>query len=169
MTKKIALIFLFCAIYLTTKSQEMKTYTDTASNTSMQYPSNWEYQANPATSFILIRPLEKEGQIFRENVNLIINDGQGLELKEYVGAAKMQLKSQLPNYKVISTDYIELGGKKYAQIIYQHDAQNLPLQVAYYILLYNGKSYNLTCSTTRNNFETYLPVFQKMISSFTVD
>lgn len=163
------LILIMSLIVLTSQAQEMKTYTDEASKTSIQYPSNWEYQANPATSFILIRPLEKEGQIFRENVNLIINDGQGLELKEYVGAAKMQLKSQLPNYKVVSTDYIELGGKKYAQIIYQHDAQNLPLQVAYYILLHKGKSYNLTCSTTRDNFETYLPIFKKMVSSFTIE
>lgn len=166
---KQVLILLISFTVMVSQAQEMKTYTDEDSKTCLQYPSNWEYQANPVTSFILIRPLEKEGQIFRENINLIINDSQGLELKEYVGVVKIQLKSLLPNFKALSTEYIELGGKKYAQIIYQHDAQNLPLQVAYYILLHKGKSYNLTCSTTRDNFETYLPIFKKMVSSFTVE
>lgn len=163
------LVFVLSMIFAVSQAQEMKSYIDEISKISIEYPLGWKYQASPVTSFILIRPLEEEDQVFRENINLIINDSQDLKLKEYVGAAKMQLKSQLPNYKVLSTEYIELGGKKYAQIIYQHDAQNLPLQVAYYILLHKGKSYNLTCSTTRDNFETYLPVFKKMVSSFTVE
>lgn len=150
------------------KSQEMKTYTDNQAGLSINYPSTWEYQANPRTVFILIRPLEKQGQVFRENVNLIINDDQDLTLQEFTGVAKMQLRKQLQGYKELSTETVELGGKQYAKIIYQHNTNNLPLKVAYYILLHNGKAYNLTCSSTQANFEKYLPVFEKMVSSFTV-
>lgn len=150
------------------KAQEMKTYTDEEAEVSIKYPATWDYQQNPQTTFIFMRPLEKEGQIFKENVNLIINNDQGLSLEEYVGASKAQLNNQLPGYKLLSTEYLELGGKKYGRIIYQHNAQNLPLQVAYYIYLEGGKAYNLTCSTIRKNFEEYLPVFQKMVSSFKV-
>ena len=151
---------------MVSQAQEMKTYTDNTTKTSINYPINWEYQANPATVFILIRPLEKQGQTFRENVNLIINDGQGLVLQEYVGAAKVQLRKSLSNYKALSTDYLEFGGRKYARIIYTHSAQNLSLQVAYYLTLDNNQSYNLTYSSIQQNFKEYLPVFEKMMSSF---
>lgn len=163
------LILILSLTIMVSQAQDMKTHTDEGSKTSIKIPSNWVYQANPATSFILIRPLEKEGQVFRENINLIINNNQDFELKEYVGAAKMQLKRQLLNFKVISTDYLELGDKMYAQIIYLHVAQNLPLQVVYYITLDKGKAYNLTCTTTRDNFEIFLPIFKKMVSSFTIE
>ncbi|GIV28845.1 MAG: hypothetical protein KatS3mg027_2659 [Bacteroidia bacterium] len=160
-------LFLF-AITFFAQTQEMKTYTDNETGVSINYPSTWEYRENPRTVFILIRPLEKEGQVFRENVNLIINDDQDLTLQEYTGVAKMQLRKQLQGYKELSTETVELGGKQYTRIIYQHSINNLSLQVAYYILLQNGKAYNLTCSSTQIDFEKYLPVFEKMVSSLTV-
>lgn len=169
MRMKLTLTLLFSLIALLSKAQEMKTYTDEKTNTSIKYPVDWTYQENPSTVFILMRPLEEPKQIFKENVNLIINDGQGLNLQEYVGVAKVQMRNNLVNYTEISTEYLELGGRKYARIIYQHNPQNLPLKVAYYLTIHNGKSYNLTCSTTQQNFEKYLPVFQEMIQSFKIE
>ncbi|HOS83622.1 MAG TPA: PsbP-related protein [Bacteroidales bacterium] len=146
----------------------METYINKLSNTLIRYPASWENIETESTVFLLIRPVEEVGQIFRENVNLIIDNRNGLNLQEFVGAAKVQLRTQLPNYKEISTDYIELGGKQYARIVYQHSTNNLPLQVAYYIYIHKNKAYNLTCSSTQSNFELYLPIFEKMISSFTI-
>ena len=146
----------------------MKIYTDETNKISIKHPSSWEYLANSATVFILRRPMEEQGQIFRENINLIINDSRKLKLKEYVGAAKVQLQDQISGYTELSTEYLEINERKYARIIYQHNTYDLPLQVAYYLTLYKGKSYNLTCSSTHQNFEKYLPTFQKMINSFTI-
>ena len=71
-------------------------------------------------------------------------------------------------YVELSIKYSELGERKYVRIIYQHNTYGLPLQVAYYLTLNKGKSYSLTCSSTHQNFDKYLPIFQKMINSFTI-
>ena len=159
--KHVLSLILFTLSFLGSQAQEMKVYSDEANEISIKYPSSWEYQANPATIFILIRPVEEQGQIFRENINLIIDDDQNLNLQEYVGAGKIKMRNMLSGYVELSTKYFELGGRKYARIIFQHNTQDLPLQVAYYLTLHKGKSYNLTCSSTHQNFETYLPIFQK--------
>lgn len=138
-------------------------------NINIEYPETWEKQENHRTVFLLMRPIEKKGQTFRENINLIIMEDHGLELKEYTALSKVQLKSQLSGYNELSTEYIKLGGKKYCRLIYQHNTNNFPLQVAYYIYLHNGKSYNLTCTSTMLNFDKYFPLFEKIISSFEVE
>jgi hypothetical protein len=46
--------------------------------------------AYPNTVFLLIRPLEEQGQELRENVNLIISDSKGLTLDEYAALTKLQ-------------------------------------------------------------------------------
>jgi hypothetical protein len=68
------LILLFLLSSMKIQAQEMKMHIDKATQTSIEYLSNWEYQANPLTILILIRPVEEIGQIFRENVNLVISD-----------------------------------------------------------------------------------------------
>jgi hypothetical protein len=163
------LTFIVSTSFIIVQAQEMKTFTDDLTKTHINYPSNWDFIENPATVFILMRPIEEQGQIFRENVNLIINESQGLTLAEYLKAAQKQLATQLPNYKELEVSYVEFGGKKYARIIYQHNSNNLPLQVAYYLLIHKKKVYNLTCSSVQDSFDKYLPLFQEMMISFTID
>lgn len=163
------LMIVFVSNVVVGNAQEMQTYKNNDKGFSIKYPSTWEYNASERTEFILIRPLEKQDQVFRENVNLIISDSQNLNLKEFTGVTKSQLKGQIRGYKELSTDYLELGGKKVARIIFQHNTYDLPLQAAYYIYLHNGKSYKITCTSTRKNFDEYKPIFQKIISSFNVE
>ncbi len=150
-------------------SQEMKTLRLEDKKISIQYPDTWETMENPNTVFILIRPLEKQNQIFRENVNLIVDDAKGLGIQEYTGFMKKQLNNQLPGYKELSSNFLKINNKDYVRIIYRHNTNNLPLQVANYTFIYKEKAYQLTCSSTQSKFEDYLPIFEKMISSFRID
>lgn len=150
-------------------SQEMKTYIDKTYNFNIQYPDTWKELDNPSTVCLFIRPLEKEGQLFRENINLIIDKSQGFELKEYVGATKMQFQTQLKDYNHVSTDYIKFSDIEFGQVIYQHNLSSLSLQGVYYVCIIKGKAYNFTCSTTQQNFKKYYPLFEEMIKSFSLN
>jgi len=163
------LIFSFLLFYTyKLQAQKMKIYSDNKTGITINYPLNWEYQQNMRTIFIFMRPLEVQGQIFRENINLIINSAKNLSLQEYAGAAKVQFSSQLPGYKEFSTNYLEINGNKYARIIYEHKTNNLPLKVAYYITIKKDKAYCITCSATDVTFNKYYSVFEQMMQSFKI-
>ncbi len=144
-----------------------ETYQNAIEGITIDYPTTWQYQSNPRTSFIFMRSLET-GMMFRENINLIISSNINLSLKEYVGASKVQLGTQLSSYKELSTDYIDHNGNNYARIIYEHKINNFPLKVAYYITLKHKKSYCITCSSTNVNFNIYYPMFERMVQSFKI-
>ena len=163
---RMILISILLVLNLLVGAQEMKTFRLDNKKISIEYPTAWEYLENTNTVFILIRPLEELGQAFRENVNLIIDNAQGLPLAEYVRLSKAQLSQQLDGFKEVSKEEVKVNEKECVRLIYKHTASNLYLQAACYFIPYKGKVYQLTCSSTQSKFSTYLTTFEKMINSF---
>uniref|UniRef100_A0A0N4ZHB6 Lipoprotein n=1 Tax=Parastrongyloides trichosuri TaxID=131310 RepID=A0A0N4ZHB6_PARTI len=95
-------------------SQSMKDYSD--KDLTISYPETWENMTYPKTVFLLIRPVEEQGQKFRENVNLIISESKGLTLDEYGALAKLQLQKHLKNVEIITTNNKTIGGNPWESL-----------------------------------------------------
>jgi hypothetical protein len=148
-----------------------KDYTDEVLGFSIQYPGNWEYLANPRTAFIFIRPIESQGQMFRENVNLVLSslEGPSLEdysLEDYSKNFKQRMTKYLQGYKEISTSIITINYMQYVKLVYTHTFNGLPLKVELYMLIKDNKAYSFTCSALETNYDSFSPVFYKIIKSF---
>lgn len=144
-------------------SQAMKEYS--GNGLTISYPDTWENMTYPNTVFLLIRPLEEQGQKFRENVNLIISDSKGLTLDEYTALTKLQFPKQLKNFEIIATNSKTIDGRPCKEIVYTHNHSDLQIEVAYYLFIIKGKAYEFTCSTLQSNYNTYYPLFSKIMSS----
>ena len=161
---KKGLIIIFSILYsLQTYAQEMNQYK--GDGLTMSYPANWESMSHPRTKFVFLRPLEEEGQMFRENIILIVSDNKGLTLDEYVGFCKVQLNKQLSNYKLFSTNKITIEGNTYSELIYQHSSDSTDYQVLLCVFIIDGKAYEFTCSALKDTFNKFMPLFNKMINS----
>jgi hypothetical protein len=163
---RIVLTSILLVLNLLIHAQEMKTFRLDGKKISIDYPATWVYLDNSSTVFILIRPLEQQGQSFRENVNLIIDNAQRLPLAEYVRLSKTQLNQQLAGFKEVSKDEVIINDEECIRIIYQHTASNLNLIIACYFIPFKGNIYQLTCSSTQSNFNIYFPTFEKMVNTF---
>ena len=152
--------FLFCVKCM---AQEYKKYN--SEGISISYPITWETGSHASAKFLFFRPVEEVGQQFRENINLVESDNRGLELTAYCAACKAQLSKLLNGYKEISTEYLTINGKKFCQLVYQHNTNGLPLQAALFVCVHNAKAYQFTCSALQTTYEKFAPVFKKMMSS----
>lgn len=148
-------------------SQTMKEYS--GNGLTISYPDTWENMAYPNTAFLFIRPLEEQGQKFRENVNLIISDSKGLTLDEYTALTKLQFPRQLKNFEIITTNSKMIDGKLCKEIVYAHNYSGLHIEAAYYLFIIKDKAYEFTCSTLQSNYSTYYPLFSKIMSSLKFD
>jgi len=148
-------------------SQAMKEYS--GNGLTISYPDTWENMAYPNTVFLLIRPLEEQGQKFRENVNLIISDSKGLTLDEYAALTKLQFPRQLKDFEIIATNSKTIDGKPCKEIIYTHNYGDLEIEAAYYLFIIKGKSYEFTCSTLRSSYNTYYSLFSEMMNNLKFD
>lgn len=144
-------------------AQEYKVYkTD---GISIEYPVDWEVSSHLSAKFIFLRPIEEEGQQFKENINLVVGDAKGLKLGEYLIACKSQLAKVLNGYKDISTEFMILNNEEFCRVVYRYNVNGLSLKVALFISIHNGKAYQFTCSSLETTYEKYLPTFMKMMNS----
>jgi hypothetical protein len=161
--KNIVIIAMALMQSLQSYSQAMKEYS--GNGLTISYPDTWENMTYPNTVFLLIRPLEEQGQKFRENVNLIISDSKGLTLDEYAALTKLQFPKHLTNFEIVATNNKIIGGKSCKELVYRHDHNDLQLKVVYYLFIINDKAYEFTCSTLQSNYNYYYPVFSNMMNS----
>lgn len=147
---------------------EYKVYVDNKNNIRIKYPSSWAKLNDTRTTFLIIRPIEKSGQVFRENINLIISDNQGLDIDKYNKAARHQLQKRLIGYKEEKVGTVLLDGKLFHQVNYEHQLGNLNLKVLYYFFVRKNKVYQFTCSTTKENYTTFMPIFEFMMKSLKI-
>lgn len=165
-------VLLFCimtTIFSSAFGITYQSYTDSKHGISIKYPSTWEFVENPKTIFMFIRPIEREGQVFRENVNLIISSSQGLSLPKYAEAANKQLNVHLKEYKELGTQKVILGDKEFIKVVYEHSIEDLRLKVDYYIHIHKGKVYQFTCSAYINEYANYAPVFEEIVRSVQIN
>ncbi len=124
-----------------TLSFEQETY-------RIQYPHFWTIDTSHqmATEFILYSPQRDTADLFKENINLIIQDfGENtVSLDEYVYGTSNSLANYFKNSKMFLSERKKANNLTYHQLIYQGTMNNRDLKFEQYLWIQNNKAYVLT-------------------------
>ena len=168
MKKITTTLLLFPIVLFAQTTTKWKTFK--GSNFTVEYPAQWELNENKqtGTSFILFSPLESAQDLFKENVNLLIQDlsGQNIDLNKYVEITENQVKTMLPNSTLIESKRMKNGSQEYQKMIYSGDQGNNHLKFEQYFWVISNKAYILTLTCEQNKFADYKETGEKILNSF---
>jgi hypothetical protein len=152
----------------TTTSSELTKYADPQGRFTIGYPGNWAFNSSPESAVIKITsPLEKEGDDFRQNVNLQI-ETYNSTIEEYVNSSLPEIKKLMKNYSEISSMYFNRNGAKAYQIIYKgkYGDMTYEMQVKQLFAVLNGKAYILTYVSKVDERDAFETTANKIFNSF---
>jgi len=151
------------------KKEAFIKYTDPKEKVSVKYPDNWRPHLNPQTVFMFMRPVEENGQKFRENINLVIGDAQDLALVEYLVDGRVKMKDQMPGFKELKSQFVKINGIDFVRMIYTFTNSGLVIKSVLFLAVDNGRAYSLTCTAIDSTFDRFYPLFEKMGESFKIN
>jgi hypothetical protein len=138
---------------------------------SVQYPFQWELSQNGqmGTSFVLFAPQESNEDLFKENVNLLIQDltGYDLDLDKYTDLTLDQIKTMITNSSLIESKRLKKGLEEYQHLIYTGDQSVFNLQFEQYFWVKNNKAFILTFTSEQTKSAAYKEIGEKILNSFT--
>ena len=136
-------------------------------NFEINYPEDWRLDTSGQmnSSFILFSP-KTEGDLFVENINLIIQDlsGQNLNLESYSELSESQIKSMIPESKLIEN--IKVGNHK--EVVWSGFVTNNYLKFKQYYYVIDNKAYVLTFSALETAYDDYIKIGTEILNSFQI-
>ena len=138
----------------------------------VQYPDSFELNTSGqmGMSFILLSKLTSPDDIFRENVNLSIQDlgGQNISLDNYVEMSENQIKTLVNNGNIIESNRIKKDNSEFQKIIFTGKQGVFELKFVQYYILKSEKAYVLTLTTEIEQFDSYKTVGKEIMDSFII-
>ncbi|HEU4443769.1 MAG TPA: PsbP-related protein [Nitrososphaeraceae archaeon] len=148
-------------------------YESPAHGIRIQYPDRWlimiESPSNSSLSLRFSSPPENDTDIFRENVLFEINTiSNNTALGNYTSAAITSYLESYPDLRfreVSSTNLTDAAIPAY-KLVASRTQEGLDFMQ---IVAINGdKLYNITYTSDKTRYSTYLPIIEEMINSFEV-
>ncbi|MCA0133026.1 DcrB/PsbP domain-containing protein [Winogradskyella alexanderae] len=140
---------------------------------AISYPDNWESSdqlSQPGMQFLLLSDESTmDGDKFREYINLTTEslNGQELTVEEYAKISLDQIMTQLPDSKIESNNATQLDGLATKEVVWSADFGNGNLlKFKQSILLFNGKAYILTFSSSTAEYDDYVKIADLIFQSF---
>ena len=139
---------------------------------SIIYPPNWELNQSKqmGTSFILFSPLDSVNDVFKENVNLVIQNvsTNHIDLDKFVELSENQIETMATNSKIEENRRIKHGEKEFHKMVYIADQGILHLKFEQYYWVVDEKAYILTLTTEQSKYKDYKEVGENIINSFVI-
>lgn len=145
-----------------------QTFMDTSY--SIQYPPEWELNQSGlmGSSFILFQPLASSDDLFRENVNLLIQDlsGYDLDLDQFAKLSEDQVTTMITNSTLIESKRIKTGPEAYHRMVYTGDQGTYHLKFVQYYWVMNEKAFVLTFTCEQDKYEINKETGNAIMNSF---
>lgn len=139
-------------------------------NYSIEYPKDWELDESGqmGTSFILFSSLSSQRDLFKENVNLLVQDltGYNLDLEKFVEVSEDQIEKMLSNGKIIESERVPMETLSYHKVIYSGKQGEFDLKFEQYYWVVEDRAYVLTFTCEEDQFDTYKPIGEKILNTF---
>lgn len=136
---------------------------------SVSYPKDWDLdqKGQMGTSFILFSKPSSPQDLFRENVNLLIQNlaGMNINLDKYVEISEEQIKTMIANSQLIESKRMS-GTLPFHKEIYTGDQGILKLKFEQYYWVKDEKAYVLTFTAEVNQFDTFKQTAEAILKSF---
>ncbi len=176
--KLVALFFLssiqlvFCQtnneVAVTADSVAWKTHTD--SMYAVQYPEHWEFNASgmSGSTFLIFSPLTSAEDLFRDNVNLMIQDltGHNLSLDLYIELSVNQIDNYITDAKFLLNERKTAQGLDFRKLIYTGRQGKFKLTFEQYIWVVDDKAYILSLTCEQDQYETYQAIGEQILDRF---
>ncbi len=139
-------------------------------NYSIHYPDNWELDqsGHMGMSFILLSPLSSDQDLFRENINLMIQDlsGHNLDLDAYTALSEGQIKTMFVHGNLIESKRLKTETLDYHKVMYTGKQGIYNLKFVQYYWVVDDTAYILTFTCEESTFSEYLENGEKILNSF---
>jgi len=147
------------------------TYSNTDYGIKIGYSSDWAVNDKAEEVVVAFTsPLESEDDIFKESVNIVMNDlsGQGLDLESYTEIVIQAIATNFPDALITEAEDITIDGNPARMIVYSRQGQYGKLKFLQAWTLKDDISYIVTYAAQEEKFDTYRPTADTMISSFKI-
>ncbi|HEY4786633.1 MAG TPA: PsbP-related protein [Bacteroidales bacterium] len=139
---------------------------------TIQYPDSFELNKSGlmGTSFLILSKQVSPQDMFRENVNLVIEDlsAQNVGLDQYVKISEGQIKTMITNANILENKRIKDGDSEFHKFVYTGTQGQYNLKFEQYFRIIKKKAYVLTLTCEVDQFDKYKEVFEKVMNSFKV-
>jgi hypothetical protein len=139
---------------------------------TIQYPDSLELNKSGqlGMTFILLSKQTSQQDLFRENVNLIIQDlaGQNINLDKFVEISEGQIKTMITNGNIIESKRIKTSDSEFQKVIYTGTQGQFNLKFEQYYWILKQKAYVLTLTCEINQFDKYQEIGEKIMNSFKI-
>jgi len=133
----------------------------------IKYPDGWvlDQSGLSGTRFILFGPII-QGQVFRNNINLITQDlsGQSIDLAKYVEISTGQIKEYITSSNIL---YSQTENSRH-KIVYTGMHGEYSLQWTQYYWVKNNKAYVLTYTADKKSNDDTIGLATQVMDSFKI-
>jgi hypothetical protein len=136
----------------------------------ISYAADWELSRNGqmGTDFILLSPQESSTDLFRENINLIIQNlpAKEMTLADYTELSEAQIKTLITQSKLLSSRRIQSTRGEYHRVEYQGEQGIYALHFVQHYFIRYQKAYVLTFTAEQKQYTRYRDQAERMLQSF---
>lgn len=135
---------------------------------SVNFPVSWEMaQEQDDASLGAVSPIEKTGDLFRENANVTsfpIDEHD--QVGTYVEAYLSLLNSQLSNFELVEVVDVQLDGESAVKLVYRADFDGENYQTFQVFAIKGRRAYLVTGMAEPEMYPHYSAVFEQIVTSF---
>jgi serine/threonine-protein kinase len=172
--KKYLLAFLFfISSFFALTAQEVpqnsiRIYTE--SDFSISFDADWQLDTSriAGSRFFLFSKPESNLDLFRENINLIIQNLSGLKMNmdQYIEVSLNQLEEYIPDCVVETSERSYINGNEIHKLIFTGSQNTSRLKFLQYVYIKEEKAYVLTFTGEQKKFDDYLERATNILNSF---
>lgn len=155
-----------------TDTADFKKYTSDSLGFSMDYPQNFEAkeyfnQYVPIAFFETIT--DSVNDRYPENILMYIEPIPTevvVPFKDFIQAAKTKLKIEIPEIEISGEDSISISGLPTGvYTIRRPKVGGEDFKSKMFIIMQKDRAINISCTATSDQFDAYLPIFDKIVKS----
>lgn len=136
----------------------------------IKYPETWTLDSTgtSSTEFILSSPLSSPDDRFKENLNLIIQDLEGLnfDLDNFTALSEQQIQNYMEESEMIESERVKKNDQEFQHLIYTAKNAGRVLRFEQYYWIINEKAYVLTFTGELEAFDGYKDLSKHIFESF---
>ncbi len=156
-------------LFFDTQKQTILTYLDNNFKFQINYPNNWEkaVKINNEITFVAPKETDQSSNPAGVVIKIMPVQSKNISIESAAKALVSSLKADHKDFKIESSKYYKISGKKAIQIVFTATDKNLQKRKAMQIIaINNNKIFIITYKASIDKYTKYEDTLKDMINSF---
>ena len=166
----IAILLILAVVWLLSKSYRFSQYKDPSRGFSLVYPADWTLEENKnGAAVIFYSPVENALDLFKENVNIVVQDisRNPLNLDKYTEIAIHQLQVVFKqNIEILESSPAYIGDLPAYKLVYIGKGKDFDMKFTHVWTIKGDYAYQFTYTANVNSYDKFSLKVDRMLSSF---